>query len=79
MGESFLSGGGGGLGKELFWPFHPFVMLNPIFSINNEYLLIKVSMAYVYIKPEVERTAKSTICSEQLHENRYLRWEGNET
>lgn len=54
-------------------------MLNPIFSINNEYLLIKVSMAYVYIKPEVERTAKSTICSEQLHENRYLRWEGNET
>ena len=36
-------------------------------------------MAYVYIKPEVERTAKITICSERLHENRYLRWEGNET
>ena len=58
---------------EEFWPFNAFVMLQIRFS---NHWLIKSSMIYLYIKPEVKKndtTAMTTIINEAcfgwLHEN----------
>ena len=74
-----LKGGEGGreFCLEEFWPFNAFVMLQIRFS---NYQLTKISMIYLYIKPEVKKdnntiamtTAINEGCIGRLHENCYL-------
>ena len=62
---------------EKFWPLNAFLMLQIRFSNNR---LIKISMIYLDIKPEVEKiydtiamtTVINTACIRWLHQNCYL-------